>query len=98
MPRSKIARCPATQLSAASCCTGFLGSGKTLLLIANTAVIVNEFGEIGLDQALMQSSTDNVVLLEAGCLCCTIADSLHETLPTCISAACAAKCRPSSGW
>jgi G3E family GTPase len=68
--------------------TGFLGSGKTLLLnallkapaFADTAVIVNEFGEIGLDHALMQSSTDNVVLLEAGCLCCTIADSLHETL------------------
>lgn len=68
--------------------TGFLGSGKTLLLnallrapqFANSAVIVNEFGEIGLDHALVQSSTDNVVLLEAGCLCCTIADSLHETL------------------
>ena len=68
--------------------SGFLGSGKTLLLnallkapaFANTAVIVNEFGEIGLDHALVQSSTDNVVLLEAGCLCCTIADSLHETL------------------
>ena len=68
--------------------TGFLGSGKTLLLnaalkaprFANTAVIVNEFGEIGLDHALVQSSVDNVVLLEAGCLCCTIADSLHETL------------------
>ena len=68
--------------------TGFLGSGKTLLLnallrapgFANTAVIVNEFGEIGLDHVLVQSSTDNVVLLEAGCLCCTIADSLHETL------------------
>src|SRR5688572_885050 len=68
--------------------TGFLGSGKTLLLntllrapaFANTAVIVNEFGEIGLDHALMRTSSDNVVLLEAGCLCCTIADSLHETL------------------
>ena len=68
--------------------TGFLGSGKTLLLnsllkapgFSNTAVIVNEFGEIGLDHVLVQSSTDNVVLLEAGCLCCTIADSLHETL------------------
>jgi G3E family GTPase len=68
--------------------SGFLGSGKTLLLntllkaaaFANTAVVVNEFGEIGLDHALVQSSTDNVVLLEAGCLCCTIADSLHETL------------------
>src|SRR5687768_7110188 len=68
--------------------TGFLGSGKTLLLntllrapaFANTAVIVNEFGEIGLDHALMRTSSDNVVLLDAGCLCCTIADSLHETL------------------
>jgi len=68
--------------------TGFLGSGKTSLLnallrapaFANTAVVVNEFGEIGLDHALVRSSADNVVLLEAGCLCCTIADSLHETL------------------
>ncbi|MDH4189420.1 MAG: GTP-binding protein [Betaproteobacteria bacterium] len=68
--------------------TGFLGSGKTLLLnallaspgYANTAVVVNEFGEIGLDHLLVQASTDNIVLLEAGCLCCTIADSLHETL------------------
>ncbi len=68
--------------------TGFLGSGKTSLLnallkspgYARTAVVVNEFGEIGLDHALVESSTDNVVLLEAGCLCCTIADSLHETL------------------
>ena len=68
--------------------SGFLGSGKTLLLNAllkapaftNTAVIVNEFGEIGLDHALVQQGCDNVVLLEAGCLCCTIADSLHETL------------------
>ena len=68
--------------------TGFLGSGKTSLLnrmlrapgFENTAVIVNEFGEIGLDHVLIESATDNVVLLEAGCLCCTIADSLHETL------------------
>jgi G3E family GTPase len=68
--------------------TGFLGSGKTTVLnallkapeYANTAVIVNEFGEIGLDHFLMERSQDNVVLLEAGCLCCTISDSLHETL------------------
>ena len=79
---------PATPKLPAMLLTGFLGSGKTLLLNAllkapgfsNTAVIVNEFGEIGLDHVLVQSSTDNVVLLEAGCLCCTIADSLHETL------------------
>jgi G3E family GTPase len=68
--------------------TGFLGSGKTTLLnavlkapaFANTAVIVNEFGAIGLDHFLIEQSRDSVVLLEAGCLCCTIADSLHETL------------------
>ena len=68
--------------------TGFLGSGKTTLLnavlrspgFANTAVIVNEFGDIGLDHLLVAQSQDNVVLLDAGCLCCTVADSLHETL------------------
>lgn len=68
--------------------TGFLGSGKTTLLnallkapdFANTAVIVNEFGEIGLDHFLIEKSQDHVVLLDAGCLCCTISDSLHETL------------------
>ena len=68
--------------------SGFLGSGKTTLLnallkepaFANTAVIVNEFGEIGLDHLLIARGSDNVVLLDAGCLCCTIAESLHETL------------------
>lgn len=68
--------------------TGFLGSGKTTVLnallkapaFANTAVIVNEFGEIGLDHFLIEGSKDNVVLLEAGCLCCTISDSMHETM------------------
>ena len=68
--------------------TGFLGSGKTSLLnrmlrspgFANTAVIVNEFGEIGLDHLIVEASRDNVVLLEDGCLCCSISESLHETL------------------
>jgi G3E family GTPase len=68
--------------------SGFLGSGKTTLLntllkaaaFSHTAVIVNEFGEIGLDHLLIARGSDNVLLLEAGCLCCTIADSLHETL------------------
>jgi G3E family GTPase len=68
--------------------TGFLGSGKTTLLKAllahpgleNTAVIVNEFGEIGLDHALVTEGEEDVVLLNAGCLCCTIANSLSETL------------------
>ena len=77
-----MSRIPAHLLS------GFLGSGKTTLLnrllkhpaFANTAVVVNEVGEIGLDHYLIAESSDNVVLLESGCLCCTIADSLHETL------------------
>jgi G3E family GTPase len=68
--------------------TGFLGSGKTTLLntllrlpaFADTAVVVNEFGEIGLDHLLVESARENVVLLEAGCLCCTVIDSLKETL------------------
>jgi G3E family GTPase len=68
--------------------TGFLGSGKTTLLnralkepaLANTAVVVNELGEIGLDQAIIAQATDNVVLLDAGCLCCANTGALHETL------------------
>jgi G3E family GTPase len=68
--------------------SGFLGSGKTTLLnrvlrhpaFAHTAVVVNEVGAIGLDHLLIASASDNVVLLEGGCLCCTVVDSLHETL------------------
>ncbi|MBO42255.1 MAG: GTP-binding protein [Rhodospirillaceae bacterium] len=70
--------------------TGFLGSGKTTLLsrilqhkdMANTAVIVNEFGEIGLDHMLVETPTDDdeMVLLNSGCLCCTIRGDLVDTL------------------
>jgi len=68
--------------------TGFLGAGKTTLLnaalrdprLANTAVVVNELGEIGLDNLIIAEATDNVVLLDAGCLCCTNTGALHETL------------------
>lgn len=68
--------------------TGFLGSGKTTLLnrllrhpaMGETAVIVNEFGEIGIDNALVVGSSDQVILLESGCLCCTIRGDLIETL------------------
>ena len=78
----------ATHLIPITVLTGFLGSGKTTVLngllrhpqLANTAVIVNEFGEIGLDHLLVTSSEENVVLLDAGCLCCTINNSLRETL------------------
>jgi G3E family GTPase len=68
--------------------TGFLGSGKTSLLNAllkdpafrDTAVIVNEFGDIGLDHLLIASAKENTILLDAGCLCCAVVDSLKETL------------------
>jgi G3E family GTPase len=68
--------------------TGFLGAGKTTLIkallahpdAANSAVIVNEFGEIGIDDALLRSSTESTVLLDRGCLCCTLRTDLQETL------------------
>ncbi len=60
--------------------TGFLGSGKTTLLrrllsadyMDRTAVVINEFGEVGLDHLLVRSVTDNAVVLQNGCICCTI--------------------------
>ena len=68
--------------------TGFLGSGKTTLLseiirrpeLADTAVVVNEFGEIGLDHVLLERGREDVVLLESGCLCCAASSELGETL------------------
>ncbi len=68
--------------------TGFLGSGKTTLLnhlvkqpdMAGTLVIVNEFGEIGLDHLLVEEVSDDMVLINAGCLCCTVRNDLMETL------------------
>ena len=68
--------------------TGFLGSGKTTVLnhilkqpgMAETAVIVNEFGEIGIDHLLVESATDDIVLLNSGCLCCTVRGDIADTL------------------
>src|SRR5580692_12476618 len=68
--------------------TGFLGAGKTSLLnrlihdpaLAETAVIINEFGEIGLDHLLVKPVRDDVVLLQSGCLCCTLRGDLVEAL------------------
>jgi G3E family GTPase len=70
--------------------TGFLGSGKTTLIrkllasgdAADTAVIVNEFGEIGLDHLLLEHSSDNIVLLPNGCLCCQARNDLARALRT----------------
>jgi len=68
--------------------TGFLGAGKTTLLnrllkdpaLAGTAVIINEFGEIGLDHLLVQTIDDNIMLLQSGCLCCTMRGDLVSAL------------------
>jgi G3E family GTPase len=68
--------------------TGFLGSGKTTVLrhllqqpdMANTAVIVNEFGEIGLDHFLVENAKEDTILLNSGCLCCTVRGDLVETM------------------
>ncbi len=68
--------------------TGFLGSGKTTLLnrllqhpgLADTAVIVNEFGEIGIDHLLVETALEDAVLLKSGCVCCSIRGDLVDTL------------------
>src|SRR5690242_17580773 len=68
--------------------TGFLGSGKTTLIrrlltegsAADTAVIVNEFGDVGLDHLLLEHSTDDIVVLPNGCLCCRARSDLVRAL------------------
>jgi G3E family GTPase len=64
--------------------TGFLGSGKTTTLarllkvpeFAGTVAIINEFGEIGLDHLLIETSEERFALLDNGCICCTVRDDL----------------------
>lgn len=68
--------------------TGFLGSGKTTLLnhllqspgLANSLVIINEFGEVGIDHLLVATPSENMRLLANGCLCCAVRGDLVETL------------------
>jgi G3E family GTPase len=68
--------------------TGFLGSGKTTLLnhllsspeMADTAVIINEFGEISIDHLLVETSIENTLVLQSGCICCSIRGDLVDTL------------------
>lgn len=74
--------------TAVSVITGFLGSGKTTLLnhllshpdMDQTAVLINEFGEVGLDHLLVRELDDNVVLLKSGCICCTVQGELVDGL------------------
>lgn len=66
--------------------TGFLGSGKTTVLarllknpqLKDTAIIVNEFGEVGLDHDLLQRTDEDLILLANGCVCCTVRGDLVE--------------------
>jgi len=70
--------------------TGFLGAGKTTLLnrllkdeaLAGTAVVINEFGDVALDHLLVEYVGDNMVLLQSGCLCCTMRGDLVDALET----------------
>ncbi|WP_181180679.1 GTP-binding protein [Mesorhizobium sp. B2-4-6] len=68
--------------------TGFLGAGKTTLLnrllkdpaLADTAVIINEFGEVAIDHLLVEQASDGIIQLSDGCLCCTVRGDLVDTL------------------
>jgi G3E family GTPase len=68
--------------------TGYLGSGKTTLLkrllndpaMAGTAVIINEFGDVGLDDALVEKTEEDAVLLPSGCVCCQVRGDLTVAL------------------
>jgi G3E family GTPase len=68
--------------------TGFLGAGKTTLLnrilkdpsVTNTAVIINEFGDVSVDHMLVEQSSDGVIELSDGCLCCTVRGELVDTI------------------
>ena len=81
-------RDPTPELIPVSLLTGFLGSGKTTLLnrllrdpaMAETLVLINEFGEIGLDHHLVQSVDAEMIVMASGCLCCTVQSDLSDTL------------------
>jgi G3E family GTPase len=83
-----VSEAPSTERIPVSVITGFLGSGKTTLLkhllpqpaMADTAVVINEFGDVGLDHLLVENSSDDTVVLSSGCLCCTIRGDLVDTL------------------
>lgn len=74
--------------------TGFLGAGKSTLLnrilkdpaMKDAAVIINEFGDVGIDHLLVESSGDSIIELSDGCLCCTVRGELVDTLANLIDA------------
>jgi G3E family GTPase len=76
------------ELTPVNIITGFLGSGKTTLLqrllrapeLSEVAVLVNEFGEVGLDHHLLQGVAESTLLLENGCLCCAVRGDLQKAL------------------
>lgn len=76
------------QFTTVNLLTGFLGSGKTTLLsrllkdpaLSDAAVLINEFGEAGLDHHLVERLDDNMVLLQSGCICCTVRGELAEAI------------------
>ncbi|TAM90386.1 MAG: GTP-binding protein [Candidimonas sp.] len=82
--------------------TGYLGTGKTTLLnrllqddlFAHSVVVVNEFGEIGLDHLLIATPTENTVVLEGGCMCCKLRGELVDTLADLHADAQAGKIKP----
>lgn len=84
--------------------TGFLGAGKSTLLnrllkdpaMKDAAVIINEFGEVGIDHLLVETSNDAVVELADGCLCCTVRGELVDTLAELIDGMQTGKVKPLS--
>jgi G3E family GTPase len=82
--------------------TGFLGAGKSTLLnrllkdpgMKDAAVIINEFGEVGIDHLLVETSNDAVVELSDGCLCCTVRGELVDTLAELIDGMQTGKIKP----
>ena len=84
--------------------TGFLGAGKSTLLnrllhapaLSDAAVIINEFGEVGIDHMLVETSGENVVELSNGCLCCTVRGELIDTLADLLDKAQTGRIKPFS--
>ncbi|WP_371076712.1 MULTISPECIES: GTP-binding protein [unclassified Sinorhizobium] len=82
--------------------TGFLGAGKSTLLnrilkdpgMKDAAVIINEFGDVGIDHLLVESSGDSIIELSDGCLCCTVRGELVDTLANLMDAMQTGRVRP----